>query len=168
MAQQIIDFEVRPDDIWIMGIPRSGTTILQELTWLLRNDLDYEGAKTNLIFRVPFLSKHYLVFNEKAIEERLKMNPGDEKFLNKIGSIIKDLEEKKGKRTIKTHLPFDLLPPDIMNKGCKVIYVCRNPKDVAFSYYTLQSKLWQINYVGDFLNIGTSIKTATVSILPCN
>ena len=38
-------------------------------------------------------------------------------------------------RTIKTHLPGHLLPPDILRQKSKIVYVARNPKDVAVSYY---------------------------------
>ena len=36
---------------------------------------------------------------------------------------------------IKTHLPGDLLPPQIFEKKPKVVYVGRNPKDCAVSFY---------------------------------
>lgn len=36
------NFSVRPDDIFILGYPRSGTTRLQELVWIIANDFDYE------------------------------------------------------------------------------------------------------------------------------
>lgn len=38
-------------------------------------------------------------------------------------------------RVIKTHLPLSLLPRSVAEVGAKVIYVGRNPKDVAVSYY---------------------------------
>jgi hypothetical protein len=38
------DFEVREDDIFISGFPRSGTTRAQEMAWLIANDFDFEGA----------------------------------------------------------------------------------------------------------------------------
>ena len=31
-------------------------------------------------------------------------------------------------RVIKSHLTFELLPPNLLD-SCKVVYVCRNPKD---------------------------------------
>jgi hypothetical protein len=38
-------------------------------------------------------------------------------------------------RIIKTHLPLSLLPPALFEKSCKVLYVCRNPKDCFVSFY---------------------------------
>ena len=36
------NFSIRPDDIFILGYPRSGTTRLQELVWIIANDFDFE------------------------------------------------------------------------------------------------------------------------------
>lgn len=38
-------------------------------------------------------------------------------------------------RTLKTHLPIQLLPPSLLEKNCKMIYIARNPKDNMVSYY---------------------------------
>ena len=40
----------------------------------------------------------------------------------------------KGRRVIKTHLPMQLLPEGVCEKA-KVVYLARNPKDVAVSFY---------------------------------
>ena len=40
---------------------------------------------------------------------------------------------------IKTHLTFEMLPPALLDT-CKVVYVCRNPKDTVVSFY----KVWSI------------------------
>ena len=37
-------------------------------------------------------------------------------------------------RVIKSHLPLELLPPNLLEQA-KVIYVCRNPKDCCVSYF---------------------------------
>ena len=37
-------------------------------------------------------------------------------------------------RIIKTHLPFEFLPPKLL-ETCKVIYVGRNPRDTCVSFY---------------------------------
>ena len=64
----------------------------------------------------------------------------------------------KSPRTIKTHLPGNLLPPDIMKKKARIIYVIRNPKDVAVSLYNfyvrnprLPTPASWTDFVDDFL-----------------
>ena len=37
-------------------------------------------------------------------------------------------------RIIKSHLPLEMLPPKLLDT-CKVVYVCRNVKDVSVSWY---------------------------------
>jgi hypothetical protein len=32
-------------------------------------------------------------------------------------------------------MPISMLPPALFKAGCKVIYVCRNPKDACVSYF---------------------------------
>ena len=38
-------------------------------------------------------------------------------------------------RHIKSHLPGQLLPPQVWEKRVKIVYVVRNPKDVVVSLY---------------------------------
>ena len=47
---------------------------------------------------------------------------------------LDQLDKMESPRIIKTHLPFYLLPPNLLDT-CKVVYVARNPKDVIVSYY---------------------------------
>lgn len=37
-----INFPIRSDDIFILGYPRSGTSRLMELVWIIANDCDFE------------------------------------------------------------------------------------------------------------------------------
>lgn len=53
------------------------------------------------------------------------------------------------RRFIKTHLPLKLLPQNILTSGAKVVYVARNPKDVAVSCYHF-SKFNGMDFKGDF------------------
>lgn len=54
-ADHFYNFKARADDIWIATYPRSGTTWTQELTWMIANDLDYDGAQRDFLTkRSPF------------------------------------------------------------------------------------------------------------------
>lgn len=52
-------------------------------------------------------------------------------------------------RIIKTHLPMTFLPPTLLDT-CKVVYVARDPRDVAVSYYHLTCSIQAFNFTGDF------------------
>lgn len=56
VLDRVHDFEVREDDVWIVTLPKCGTTWMQELTWLVLNQCDFETAKSvDLTIRSPFL-----------------------------------------------------------------------------------------------------------------
>lgn len=55
-ADKVYNFEARTEDVYISTFPRSGTTWVSEMMWLLFNDLNYEAAKaTRHDLRIPFL-----------------------------------------------------------------------------------------------------------------
>lgn len=43
--ERLKNFEVRDDDVFICGFPRSGTTFTQELVWFVMNNFDFETAE---------------------------------------------------------------------------------------------------------------------------
>jgi hypothetical protein len=97
-----LDFVPRPDDLFIVTYPRSGTTWMQMILYQLATggSLDFEH-----IYQVcPYF------------EAALGTTSG---FAN--------VPEP---RTFKSHLSYHDIP-----KGCKYIYVARNGKDVAVSYF---------------------------------
>uniref|UniRef100_A0A7M4FYK5 Sulfotransferase n=1 Tax=Crocodylus porosus TaxID=8502 RepID=A0A7M4FYK5_CROPO len=54
-----------------------------------------------------------------------------------FGDILKleELKNLSSRRIIPTHLDYNMLPMNFKNKGCKAIYIIRNPKDTAVSMY---------------------------------
>lgn len=42
--ERVKNFKVYEDDVWLVGFSRSGTTLTQELMWLILHDHDYELA----------------------------------------------------------------------------------------------------------------------------
>ncbi|XP_020290948.1 sulfotransferase 1C4-like [Pseudomyrmex gracilis] len=147
------NFKARPDDTWVMSYPRSGTTMTQELVWLLSNNLDFDTARAELLAkRFSFLE--FSMFNHPEVtSEFLEINKGDEAKQQLCREIAKPgyevIAANPSPRFIKSHFPFSLLP-DIIDVGCKVVYVARNPKDVAVSWYHLNRSMKTQGFTGDF------------------
>jgi hypothetical protein len=48
-------FKCHPQDVWLVGYPRSGTTMMQELLWILMNNFDFKGSlSSNIYSRAQF------------------------------------------------------------------------------------------------------------------
>ncbi|KAG8447565.1 hypothetical protein GDO86_014895 [Hymenochirus boettgeri] len=91
----------------------SGTTWIQAIVDLLMNEGDEEKVQHAPIFeRIPFIDILHL------------MKPG-----------IEDVNAMPSPRVLKSHLAFQLVPPSFWKEKCKVIYVARNAKDTATSYF---------------------------------
>ena len=54
-----------------------------------------------------------------------------------------------GRRVLKTHLPFEFLPPGLTRR-CKVVYVARNPRDTCVSFFKHSQAMPGQRFVGDF------------------
>ncbi|XP_077989338.1 sulfotransferase 1C4-like [Glandiceps talaboti] len=112
------NFEVREDDVFIATYPKSGTTMMQEMLSLIYNDCDVSKIKdVPLYLRMPFLENDIVTPDGKMVPVYPMVN------------------QMPSPRVIKTHLPYELTPPKVFEKKVKVIYVSRNPKDTAVSYY---------------------------------
>uniref|UniRef100_A0A146MEA5 Sulfotransferase family cytosolic 1B member 1 n=4 Tax=Lygus hesperus TaxID=30085 RepID=A0A146MEA5_LYGHE len=124
MGQRIYDMEVRPDDVWVVSYPRTGSTWTQEMVWLICNNLDFDKAKSALgQERNPLLELTALVANDQG------------SWKDGVRHSVEQVEQMPSPRMIKTHLPRTLLPRQLFTVKPKVIYVTRNPKDMCVSYY---------------------------------
>lgn len=45
LHDKVKSLKIRDDDVFLCSFPRTGSTWLQEILWLLGNDLDFEKAK---------------------------------------------------------------------------------------------------------------------------
>ncbi|XP_042203819.1 sulfotransferase family cytosolic 1B member 1-like isoform X1 [Homarus americanus] len=136
--KEYFNFRFREEDVLVMTFPRSGTTWTQEIVWLMKHRVDVDAAQaTRLDDRVPFL-------------EFDALQPPDVVEGGKDGGVFLEMAKNlDNPRTIKTHLPFSLLHPGILNT-CKVVYVARNPKDVCVSYYHQQRLVTLAEFLGTF------------------
>ncbi|XP_053625703.1 sulfotransferase 1 family member D1-like [Plodia interpunctella] len=152
---KVYNMELRPDDIFVVTFPKSGTTWTQELVWLIGNNFNYDSAAEKLLKeRFPFLEYAMMTRNPK-IEEwtraRMQVSPGiAEGILKKLTTSVVDvLNTTPSPRFIKTHLPFSLLPPHLLDTS-KVVYVARDPRDVAVSYFHHCKLFKLVNFHGEF------------------
>ncbi|CAH2106074.1 unnamed protein product [Euphydryas editha] len=145
-AEAIYNFQVRPDDVWVISYPRSGTTWTQEMVWLIENDLDFKTAQEKPLFdRFPMLELTSQIpeIGFQLIKSNF-MNIGNFQGLNQAARSPswKNLEEITTPRFIKTHMPLSMLPPSLLDTA-KVIYVARDPRDTLVSYYFLHKMIFR-------------------------
>jgi len=115
-----LDFVPRPDDIFIVTYPRSGTTWMQMILYQLATD-------GNMDF--PHIAQVCPWFDRSIMYNIMD------------GS---DFEKLPSPRIFKSHLSYKRIP-----KGsCKYIYVARDGQDVAVSYFHFYNS--HLNFKGTF------------------
>ncbi|KAL4714558.1 hypothetical protein ACJJTC_006604 [Scirpophaga incertulas] len=140
IADKIYNMPVRSDDVWVVTFPKSGTTWVQELVWMVANDCDFaKSAEIKLIQRFPFLEFTVLYDNDKGRDLLDQMSKSEDEDLiliskNMSRCSVEKVKNISSRRFIKTHVPLSLLPPQLLDT-CKVVYVARDPRDVAISYF---------------------------------
>ncbi|XP_061713623.1 luciferin sulfotransferase-like isoform X1 [Cydia pomonella] len=145
-ADKFRNMAVRPDDVWVTTFPRSGTTWTQELVWLLMNDLDFDTA-----LKIPLSSRyntleHYHWKYQKELNLDI-LDPELRQKCTEIRLTYDAINNAPSPRFFKTHLAFSLLPLNLLDSS-KVLYVARDPRDVAVSLFHHQKLTWF--YAGDF------------------
>ncbi|CAL9756016.1 unnamed protein product [Musa acuminata subsp. burmannicoides] len=116
-------FKSRPTDILLASYPKSGTTWLKALAFATM-------TRTRHSFGCHPL--HHLNPHECV------------PLLDEIAGSLESLSEidaASDPRLISTHLPFSLLPESIKSCGCRLIYVCREPKDTLVSRWHYHGKI---------------------------
>jgi len=112
------DFDYREDDVWLISYPRSGTA----WTYAAICAVLYGGDIAAL---------------QKAQSENkiLKFLPVEVGSAASVTERINSWKALPSPRVIPTHLPYRLIPKTVIEHRSKLVYVMRNPKDVAVSFY---------------------------------
>ncbi|XP_031631497.1 sulfotransferase family cytosolic 1B member 1-like [Contarinia nasturtii] len=113
LAPDFRSFKIRKDDVWILAHPKSGSTWIENIVWQLKNGFDF--------FKEPIALLTNQVFERDIKSENI--------------DFLKKLNDTPSPRIIKSHLPPHLLPMELWTIRPKIIYIARNPKDVAISMF---------------------------------
>ncbi|KAF8358115.1 hypothetical protein PRIPAC_93110 [Pristionchus pacificus] len=114
------DMEFTEDDVVIISYPKSGTTWASEVLSAIAYEGNTEKLKmTRMDERVPWIEL-----------DHKKLSPDAPLLASERGPV------REGKKQVWfTHLHPEYLPPSVREGKCKVVYVARNPKDNAVSYF---------------------------------
>ena len=112
-------FMPQPNNVILSSAPKSGTTRLKALSFAVMTRSHFDEPASPLLTRlahdcVPFL------------ESEVRSNPQN-----------LDLDVP----LLATHIPYTSLPKSIIDSGCKIVYICRDPKDVFVSLWHFLRKM---------------------------
>ncbi|XP_055491769.1 amine sulfotransferase-like [Leucoraja erinacea] len=109
--EKVHQFEIKETDVIAVTYPKSGTIWMQQILSLIYSDGDLSGVQSKqAIYRIPWMEVP-----------------------------INNFQELPSPRLCVTHLPYRLIPKDLRKGNGKVIYLTRNPKDIAVSLYHFQN-----------------------------
>ncbi|XP_044497524.1 cytosolic sulfotransferase 15-like [Mangifera indica] len=122
-------FQAEDGDIILTSIPKSGTTWLKALAFTIANRTRFPLQNSPLLTTPP----HQLVpFLELDLYWK-NQSP--------------NLEDNPKPRILATHLPYASLPNSILNSGCRIVYVARNPLDQFISRWKFLSSWREQNMI---------------------
>ncbi|KAI7751273.1 hypothetical protein M8C21_010622 [Ambrosia artemisiifolia] len=116
-------FKAHPTDIYLVTLPKSGTTWLKALMFALVNRNQYKNNNLSthpLLVSNPHICIPYIEF------EVYKTTP--------------TYVDTHVPRLFATHIAYTSLPQSIIDSRCRLIYLCRNPKDVLVSWFHFVNK----------------------------
>ncbi|XP_062111317.1 cytosolic sulfotransferase 12-like [Humulus lupulus] len=127
-------FKSLDNDVILVSTPKSGTTWLKAIIFSLVNRSTFPDTKHNhpLITTNP----HVLV---PFLELNLYLTSKSKLVIPDLSSIRKATLDSAS--LFSTHLPYVSLPDSVKTSPCKLVYLCRNPKDVFVSLWHFTNRL---------------------------
>ncbi|KAK3007212.1 hypothetical protein RJ639_017498 [Escallonia herrerae] len=114
-------FKAQPSHIMVVSMPKCGTTWLKALTFAIatRSQFDF-----SLSHPLTASSPHECLPFLEAVAATACLNEAN----NPIALFA-------------THMPFTSLPESFLSSACKMVYICRNPKDALTSMWHFECRL---------------------------
>jgi len=118
-------FQAHSTDIYMATQPKSGTTWIKALVFAIVNRVRYKN---------DFESTHpLLISNPHTCVPFLELE---------IHSKTPTYDDHvDAPRLFSTHIPYSSLPQSILDSSCRIVYMCRNPKDVLVSAFHFANKM---------------------------
>ncbi|XP_054825545.1 cytosolic sulfotransferase 5-like [Prosopis cineraria] len=126
-------FQARDTDVLLVTSPKSGTTWLKALIFAIMNRKTHDPSPTQSDQPHPLLTTnpHVLVPFLEVLLQHENMSDLSSTF------------PSSSPRIFASHIPYVLLSESMKKSRCKIVYLCRNPKDLFVSYWHFMSKLSQ-------------------------
>uniref|UniRef100_A0A0E0LYW9 Sulfotransferase n=1 Tax=Oryza punctata TaxID=4537 RepID=A0A0E0LYW9_ORYPU len=113
----------RSNDVILATQPKCGTTWLKALCFTIVNRSQYSFSNHPLLTRNP---QHVVPFIE------IRNEGGDHNYIESLPS----------PRLLSTHMPLSFIPIETKNQSCRIVYLCRDPKDAFVSRWYFENKLF--------------------------
>ncbi|KAL4296210.1 hypothetical protein GQ457_12G005530 [Hibiscus cannabinus] len=140
-------FRPRPTDIFLCSSMKTGSTWLKALSFTIvtRGSHRLDGSDPTIPLRttVPHDCIPFLEFNEYSTTTTTTTTTTT---VAAEGSKI---------QLYASHLPYTCLPKSIHDSNCRIVYICRDPKDTFVSMWFFLEKF-----------VSNQTKTDTVSLVP--
>ncbi|XP_075656919.1 flavonol sulfotransferase-like [Castanea sativa] len=112
-------FKPQPNQVILSSTPKSGTTWLKALTFAIMTRF-HVGESTNpLLTRFVHDCVPFIEMNIRSSPQNLNLDVP----------------------LVATHIPYTSLPKSITNSSCKIVYICRDPKDAFVSLWHFKHKM---------------------------
>ncbi|KAK9155603.1 hypothetical protein Sjap_003083 [Stephania japonica] len=133
ILQQIIlcqhQFQARHTDVLLATQPKSGTTWLKALAFAIAHRKRYALPTHALLTNNPQKLVPFIEVNQETHQQDLA---------DRLSSL-----PPFSPRVLSTHLPYASLPESVtsITNDCRIVYLCRNPKDTLVSTWHFMSKI---------------------------
>ena len=104
-------FKPQPNQVILSSFPKSGTTWLKALIFAIMTKSHVSEPTNPLLTRLSHECVPFIEFDFRSSSPKLNLDVP----------------------LVATHISYTSLPKSIINSGCKIVYLCRDPKDVLVS-----------------------------------